>query len=115
MAWSLFEVFGVEMEYMIVDRETLDVRPVADRLLEAASGSITEEFEAGTLTWCNELAAHVIELKTTRPVASLHGLGALFRADLARIEALLEPMGCRLLPTAMHPWMDPHTEMRLWP
>ncbi len=115
MAWSLFEVFGVEMEYMIVDRETLDVRAVADRLLEAAAGRVTEEFEAGALTWCNELAAHVIELKTTEPVRDLHGLGAVFRADIARIEALLEPMGCRLLPTAMHPWMDPHTEMRLWP
>ena len=28
----LFEAVGVELEYMIVDAETLDVRPEADRL-----------------------------------------------------------------------------------
>ena len=31
------------------------------------------------------------------------------------IDQLLEPMGARLMPTAMHPWMDPRTETRLWP
>ncbi len=29
----LFGGFGIELEYMIVDRETLSVLPVADRLL----------------------------------------------------------------------------------
>ena len=32
---SLFEGFGIELEYMIVDAETLDVKPIADRLIEA--------------------------------------------------------------------------------
>ena len=31
--WGLFEVYGVEVEYMIVDRDTLAVRPVADEVL----------------------------------------------------------------------------------
>ena len=56
-----------------------------------------------------------MELKTVDPVASLDGLEALFQADVRAINRLLAPMGARLLPTAMHPWMDPHTEMRLWP
>ena len=36
----LFEGYGIELEYMIVDRESLAVRPIADRVLEAAAGSI---------------------------------------------------------------------------
>ena len=28
-----FSAYGIELEYMIVDRETLDVQPIADRLL----------------------------------------------------------------------------------
>ncbi len=35
MSLHLFEAFGVELEYMIVDRRTLAVRPIADRLLAA--------------------------------------------------------------------------------
>ena len=33
---SLFEAYGIELEYMIVDRESLSVAPVADSLLEIA-------------------------------------------------------------------------------
>ncbi len=34
---------------------------------------------------------------------------------MRRINQLLSPLGARLLPTAMHPWMDPARETRLWP
>ena len=36
-ARPLFSAFGIEIEYMIVDRETLAVRPIADKLLAAAA------------------------------------------------------------------------------
>jgi len=111
----LFEGYGVEIEYMIVDRRTLDVRPVADRLLEAFAGEIVSDVETGAIAWSNELVLHLIELKTNGPAGALEGLPALFQADVARIDALLEPLGARLLGTAMHPWMDPATETRLWP
>jgi gamma-glutamyl:cysteine ligase YbdK (ATP-grasp superfamily) len=57
----------------------------------------------------------VIELKTNGPAPSLAGLPTAFQASIARIDALLAPMNARLLSGAMHPWMDPHREMRLWP
>lgn len=113
------EAFGVELEYMIVDHETLDVRPVADRLFRAAAGHDTSSFEPdgpdGVLSWSNELALHIVEIKSTRPVRTLDGLDAMFQSQVAEINALLGPMGCRLMPTGMHPWMDPDREMRLWP
>ncbi|MDH4064006.1 MAG: glutamate-cysteine ligase family protein, partial [Acidobacteriota bacterium] len=111
----LFEGIGVELEYMIVDRATLEVKPVADELLKAVSGHYDTEVARGPISWSNELALHVIELKTTEPVPTLDGVGALFQEQVAEIERQLAPLGARLLPTGMHPWMDPHTELRLWP
>lgn len=110
----LFDAFGIEIEYMIVDRETLDVRAWCDRVMQAASGAIASEIERGGLNWSNELMAHVIELKTGEPARSLAGLPREFAEDVGEINAFLEPLGGRLLPTAMHPWMDPMREARLW-
>jgi gamma-glutamyl:cysteine ligase YbdK (ATP-grasp superfamily) len=111
---GLFEGFGIEIEYMIVDAESLTVRPIADELLKQAAGAYEMEVDRGALCWSNELALHLIELKTNGPVASLQGLDAAFQADVTAIEGLLEPMGARLLPGGMHPWMAPD-ELRLWP
>ena len=103
----LFEAFGVEIEYMIVDARTLDVRPITDRVLKAIAGEIVSDVEMGEITWSNELTAHVIELKTTDPARSLAPLPALFQESVRRINSILESEGCRVLPSAMHPWMDP--------
>jgi glutamate---cysteine ligase / carboxylate-amine ligase len=111
----LFQAFGVEIEYMIVDARTLDVRPITDRVLQSVAGEIVSDVEAGEITWSNELSAHVIELKTTEPAHSLEPLPAKFQESVRRINAILEPMGARLLPSGMHPWMDPNREMVVWP
>jgi len=111
----VFEAFGVEIEYMIVDARTLDVRAITDRVLQAVAGEIVSDVEDGEITWSNELSAHVIELKTTDPARSLAQLPADFHASVRRINSILEPMGARLLPSAMHPWMDPLREMVIWP
>src|SRR5690606_24570983 len=66
---SLFEGFGIELEYMIVDRERLDVLPAADRVLEREAGAPVHEVEVGPVAWSNELVAHVIEIKTNGPIA----------------------------------------------
>lgn len=115
MPLRLFEGYGIEIEWMIVDRETLDVRPLADVLLRDASGAVESEIERGDVAWSNELAAHVIELKTNGPAPTLDRLAARFTAEARAIDARLEPLGARLLPTAMHPWMDPAREFVVWP
>lgn len=116
---GLFDAFGVELEYMIVDSETLDVRPVADALFKAAAGADVSDVEPdgpdGEVSWSNELALHVVEFKTQRPAASLEGLDGHFQSHVVRANAMLEPMRCKLLPTGMHPWMNPDTETKLWP
>jgi len=114
-ALHLFEGYGIELEYMIVDRETLAVRPIADKLMEQVGGGYDREVDLGEVAWSNELALHVIEMKSNGPAPKLTGLASKFQANVRRIEDLLAPMGARLLPTAMHPFMDPYREMRLWP
>ena len=111
----LFEAFGVELEYMIVDRHSYSVRPIADRLLRKESGEVTNELEHGVLSWSNELVLHALELKTNGPAPSLAGLDRPFHQDIVTINELLEPMGATLMPSAVHPFMDPYSEAEIWP
>ncbi len=111
----LFQGFGVELEYAIVEADSLNVAPLTDRLIEAACGRTVSEFERGEFAWSNELVLHVVEFKTNGPAAGLGGLAEGFQKCVREANRLLGPMGCRLMPGAMHPWMDPVRETRLWP
>lgn len=111
----LFQAYGVELEYMIVDKNTLDVKPIADELIKAAAGRYMDEFENGNVTWSNELVRHLIELKCTRPTADLWQLSQDFADNVAQINQLLNSFDAKLMPTAAHPWMNPLKETQLWP
>jgi gamma-glutamyl:cysteine ligase YbdK (ATP-grasp superfamily) len=111
----LLQGYGVEIEFMIVDEETLDVKPLCDEVLRVEGGGYDVDVERGPIAWSNELALHVVELKTNGPAPSLAGRAAAFANDVARVEEILAPFGARLLPTAMHPWMNPARETTLWP
>jgi carboxylate-amine ligase len=86
----LFQGYGVELEYMIVDRENLSVKPVADELLKEVLGSYGSDFENGMITWSNELVLHVIELKSTRPELNFTALGNAFADNVRQINSILE-------------------------
>lgn len=113
--YPLFTASGIEIEYMIVDRDRLDVLPVTDQVMLRAAGACVSDYEDGPIAWSNELVLHVMELKTNGPVATLTGVPANFQASLHHVNDLLVDLNGMLLPTAMHPWMDPHAETRLWP
>lgn len=112
---GLFQVYGIELEYMIVDAGSLDIVPAADWLLTEVAGELTDEYVSGTLAWNNELALHVIEFKLNGPSPTLDGLAAAFQAEVTRANAALAGRGLMLMPTGMHPWMDPARDLRLWP
>ena len=122
---ALFGAYGVELEYMIVDADTLDVRPVADELFRAVAqsaqddpataGEVEPDGPDGPVSWSNELVLHVLELKTQNPAKTLDGLAAHFQRHVKLANDALASMNCRLLPTGVHPWMDPLRETRLWP
>ncbi|MCA9736078.1 MAG: glutamate--cysteine ligase [Gemmatimonadetes bacterium] len=100
---------------MVVDRDSLAVRPIVDELIERVTGDITSDVERGDLEWSNELVSHVLELKTAGPAPTLDGLAARFHAEVQAIDGFLEPLGARLLGGGAHPFMDPARETRLWP
>jgi gamma-glutamyl:cysteine ligase YbdK (ATP-grasp superfamily) len=112
---GLFEAYGVEIELMIVDAHTLDVKPVCDELLAAVSGEPASDVQLGDVTWSNELTLHVLEAKTSTPAPTLSGLARRFHESLAVAAPALTRLGIRFMPGAMHPWMDPHRETTLWP
>lgn len=111
----VFTAYGIELEYMIVDRQTLSVRPSADELLRQAAGKYVAEARRGGLAWSNELVLHLVELKNISPDPDLETIPAAFQNEIREINRRLDPLGARLMPTAMHPWMDPRAETRLWP
>lgn len=114
MAYGIFEVFGVEMEYMIVNRDTLAVYPMADELFKKVTGEYVSDYENGVIDWSNELVNHVIEIKTHQPAKSLHNLDLDFAKNVQEINEKLKPFNAMLMPTGAHPLMDPFTEMKLW-
>jgi gamma-glutamyl:cysteine ligase YbdK (ATP-grasp superfamily) len=114
-ALHAFAGYGIELEYMIVDRQTLSVMPIADSLLQAAAGSLISTVDRGRFGWSNELVLHLIEIKNACPDPALAPLVAGYQAEVDQINRLLEPLGARLMPGGMHPWMDPAVETRLWP
>ncbi|MBP8823407.1 MAG: glutamate--cysteine ligase [Flavobacteriales bacterium] len=113
--YGLFEVAGIELEYMVVERDTLRASPTVDQLFKDVTGRITGDVERGDVDWSNELTAHVLELKTAKPTADIPGFRAKFAAEVRAINALLAKRGLMLLPTAAHPLFDPFTETVLWP
>ena len=110
-----FAGYGIELEYMIVDRDRLSVLPVADLLLRGVHGSNGSEVQRGLLGWSNEIVLHLIEVKNLRPTASLNMLPDAFQTEVNAINRLLAPMNARLMPGGMHPWMDPRSETQFWP
>lgn len=112
--YGLFEVYGLELEYMVVDRDTLQVKHIVDEVIHNKVGEIISDVDNGVISWSNELTAHVIELKTTIPVPSLNGLSKSFHDNVREINAILKPHNAMLLPSAAHPFMDPFRETKLW-
>lgn len=113
--FKIWERFGVEMEFMIVDRETLQVLPRADIPLgKDKDGNQLSDVEYDDIGLSNELVSHVLEFKCAHPKSTFDGLGKRFFHEIRRANKKLEKINAMLLPTAAHPFMDP-SEMQLWP
>lgn len=109
----LFEGFGVELEYMIVQRDDLRVLPITDKLIYDEVGAYLSDVEFGEIAWSNELVLHVVELKTNGPAESLKGLEGKFQRHVRKINEMLLKYNAMLLPTGAHPLMNPYTDTRL--
>ena len=110
-----FERIGIELEYMIVDRSSCAVLPIADRLLVDEAGAPVSELEHGEIAWSNELVQHVLEFKTNGPAPDLVGWTDRFQGSVRMANERLAAFDAALMPGGMHPTMEPHRETVLWP
>ena len=103
------------MEFMIVDRDTLNVLPRADVPLgKDKDGNQLSDIEYDDIGLSNELVSHVLEFKCAHPKSTFDGLGKRFFHEIRRANKKLEKINAMLLPSACHPFMNP-AEMKLWP
>jgi hypothetical protein len=103
------------MEFMIVNRDTLNVLPRADVPLgKDKNGNQLSDIEYDDIGLSNELVSHVLEFKCAHPKSTFDGLGKRFFHEIRRANKKLEKINAMLLPSACHPFMDP-AEMQLWP
>lgn len=110
----LFEVCGIELEYMLVRNDDFKVAPQVDELLTLKAGELKSDIENGAIAWSNELVAHVIELKTNGPAKNTSDLSEKFHENALEIDALLQTLNLHLLGSASHPLMNPSTDTQLW-
>ncbi|KTD62549.1 carboxylate-amine ligase [Legionella spiritensis] len=114
--FRLFSVIGLEIEYMLVDKDTLEVQPKSDLILQAlADGELTNEVALGDIAVSNELVLHVLELKNNGPKPPDSEIVNQFQSTIMQLQPLLNHHNLILLPTGAHPWMNPATETRRWP
>jgi len=111
--YHLFEVYGIELEYMLVSN-TFKPASIVDKLLTKKAGELTSDVENGAIAWSNELVAHVVELKTNGPTADLNGLSESFHKNILEINQILKEFDSKLLPTAAHPLLNPLIDTELW-
>src|SRR4051812_22032542 len=95
----LFEAVGIEIEYMLVERASLDVAPIADRVLQHAAGSPdpVNDYTNGELGWSNELVMHLLEVKNVRPASELGTLGRRFQDEVVAMNGRLDGFDARLM------------------
>lgn len=114
--WHIFERFGLELEYMIVSKDSKKVLPKVDAVLgKDENGENLSDVDHGPVGLSNELVSHVLEFKCAEPTESLAGWDEIFHREILSANEKLSPVGGELLPSAAHPFMDPMTETVLWP
>lgn len=113
--YSLFSVLGIEIEYMLVDSQHLNVQPQSDLLLKELAGELVNEVALGDIAISNELVLHVLELKNNGPKPPDASIAAQFQKAIEKLQPYLAARNLQLLPTGAHPWMNPLQETKRWP
>jgi len=106
--------YSVSLQYMIIDKDSLQVKPISDELLKHELGTYGNESENGIITWSRENVLHAIELRSTKAESNFNTLENGFADNIRLINKILTQWNAVLLPTAAHPLMNPEKETKLW-
>ncbi len=112
--FPIFSVLGIEIEYMLVDKEHFNIQPKSDLILNALAGQHVNEVELGDIAISNELVMHVLEFKNNGPQPPSTPIAAQFQKTILEIQPVLAEQNLILMPTGAHPWMNPRLETVRW-
>ncbi|TAL64934.1 MAG: glutamate--cysteine ligase [Legionella sp.] len=113
--FPLFSVMGIEIEYMLVDEDSLDVQAKSDVLLHELAQKPVNEVVLQDIALSNELVLHVLEFKNHVPQTPETDIAAHFQQAIDSVQSLLAKHHLKLLPSGAHPWMNPEHETQRWP
>jgi glutamate---cysteine ligase / carboxylate-amine ligase len=111
---SLFEGYGIEIEYIIGNKNNLSVSSTTDLLIKKIAGKFQNEIIYDKIILSNELSNHLIELKTNGPINSICGFEKHFQKQISSLNLILNQDNKVLIPTGMHPFFNPKNETVLW-
>lgn len=114
-SYPIFSVLGIEIEYMLVNRDTLAIEPKSDLILNILAGKEANEVVLGEIAASNELVMHVLELKNYGPKPPDAPIAQQFQETITQLQPILKQHNLQLLPTGAHPWMNPLLETKRWP
>lgn len=113
--YPLFSVIGIEIEYMLVDKTSLDIQAKSDVILQTLAGDQVNEVALGDIAISNELVMHILELKNNGPAKPDTPIAWQFQNALETLQPTLSEHNLQLIPSGAHPWMNPLTETTRWP
>jgi gamma-glutamyl:cysteine ligase YbdK (ATP-grasp superfamily) len=108
-------VVGIEIEYMIVDKQTLQIKPIADKIIYELTHHFSKEVRVKDVAMSHEFVLHVLELKHHGVALPTDLKERNFCEMIQQINAQLSQYDAILMPTSMHPMMDPVNETVRWP
>lgn len=113
--FSIFSVLGIEIEYMLVDKDGLNIQPKSDLIFKGLAGRHANEVELDDIIISNELVMHVIEFKNNGPKSPSVPIAEQFQKAILAIQPQLLVENLMLMPSGVHPWMNPYLETVRWP
>jgi glutamate---cysteine ligase / carboxylate-amine ligase len=111
---KLLDAAGLEVGYSIVAEETLSPAPIDESFLAALPGFAEGSVLRGDLNWSKGPASHTLLLRTAKPVKAVSALRKKLNTEVRAMNAALAKDGRRLLPSGMHPFMDPARDAVAW-
>ncbi|MFZ9503234.1 MAG: glutamate-cysteine ligase family protein [Cyclobacteriaceae bacterium] len=104
---SMVPELGVSIEYMIVDRSTLELKPIISNLLESLNQEDKHNPAGKPLKWKPGYQPHIFRICSASPQVNLNTLEHAIADELRIINRILAEFGAMLLPGGMHPFADP--------
>ena len=112
--YPLFAVLGLEIEYMLVEKNTLNIAAKSDLILKDLAKEQVNEYLLGDLCISNEFVLHILELKNPEPKPIKFDFTNTFQQTITALQIILDKYDLTLLPTGAHPWMNP-LDAKHWP